>query len=204
VAHRAALLGVIGTLVGLLLGWGLAQGIVRLLIAWQRLEWEQLSAFDVGLDWRADGWLGVAITSALWPARRASQVSPLARFIRTARAAPIRLCPGRARGMVLLIAVIAVRRLDGRDTRSAHAGLWPVMVLCIFMALMTLAGGLLLLPPLVAGLTAGCAGCFRIAGRRRAIGGRPTRARRSRTMLTTGTLAVGVAMIILFERHRRL
>ncbi len=46
---EGALLGAIGALVGLPLGWGLAQGIVQLLVAWQRLEWEQLSLSPHGL-----------------------------------------------------------------------------------------------------------------------------------------------------------
>jgi putative ABC transport system permease protein len=78
VLMEAGWLGVIGTLAGLPLGWGLAQGIVRLLVVWQRLEWEQLSLSIVGLVGAPVVGLGVALGAAWWPARRAAQVSPLA------------------------------------------------------------------------------------------------------------------------------
>jgi putative ABC transport system permease protein len=74
VLAEAALLGALGTLVGLPLGWGLAQGIVRVLVVWQRLEWEQLSLSLVGLIGAPAVGLIVALGAAWWPARRAANL----------------------------------------------------------------------------------------------------------------------------------
>jgi putative ABC transport system permease protein len=198
---EATMLGVIGALIGLPLGWGLVQGIVRLLVVGQRLEWERLSLSMSGLIGAPLVGMGVAIASALWPARRASQVSPLAAIHPHRESRPDQNLPWTwVLGMVLLVGVMAVVGWLAVTPGAHTLDFGPVMVLCIAMALMTLAGGLLLLPPLVAGLM----GWLRwlLASRLGVVGrlaGDQLAQHRSRTMLTSSTLAVGVAMIVLLS-----
>jgi ABC-type lipoprotein release transport system permease subunit len=85
---EAALLGLMGTLTGMLMGWALAYGISRWVVRFARREVadpEQIlmvpdSVFRI--DWPFCFWLlaGTAIVSVLaglWPANRAAQIDPV-------------------------------------------------------------------------------------------------------------------------------
>jgi len=198
---EAGLLGVIGTLIGLPLGWGLAQGIVRLLIVWQRLEWEHLSLSVVGLIGAPIVGLCVALGAAWWPARRAAQVSPLAAIHPHRESHPDQTLPWTWKlGGALLIAVAVIVGWLAVMPQSHSLDFGPVMVVCIVMALVTLAGGMLTLPPLVAALVrllrALIAHRLGVVGR---LAGDQLECHRQRTTLTAGTLAIGVAMLILLS-----
>jgi putative ABC transport system permease protein len=200
---EAVLLGLIGILVGLPLGWGLAEGIVRVLIVWQRLEWEQLSFSALSLIVAPVVGMGLALGSAWWPARRAARVSPMAAIHPHRETRPERdISWTWILGVILLLVALAVVGWLVLTPESHTLDFGPVMLIAILVALMTLVGGLLLLPPMVSVLAELMRGLLvhrlgvvgRLAGDQLARSGY-----RQRTMLTAGTLAVGVAMIILLS-----
>ena len=198
---EAALLGVMGTLVGLPLGWGLAQGIVRLLIVWQRLEWEQLTLSVAGLIGAPIIGMVVALGAAWWPARRAARVSPLAAIHPYRESRPDQSLPWTWKlGAALLMIVFAVVGWLAVTPEAHSLDFGPAMLACLAAALVTLAGGLLMLPPLVAALVRllrellACR--LGVVGR---LAGDQLERHRQRTTLTAGTLALGVAMLILLS-----
>jgi hypothetical protein len=99
----------------------------------------------------------------------------------------------------LVIAPVAVASWFG-DASRASLDFGPVMIVCIVVALVTLAGGMLMLPPLVAALVrlvrALLAHRLGVVGR---LAGDQLERHRQRTLLTAGTLAIGVAMLILLS-----
>jgi putative ABC transport system permease protein len=198
---EAALLGAVGTLVGLPLGWGLAQGIVRALVVWQRLEWEQLSLSMAGLIGAPVVGMGVALGAAWWPARRAAQVSPLAAIHPHLESRSDQVMPWTWKLGAALLIVMAVVVGWLAVTPQAHSlDFGPVSIVCLIAALVTLAGGMLLLPPMVSALTHWLRGLVMlrlgVVGR---LAGDQLERHRHRTTLTAGTLAVGVAMLILLS-----
>ena len=200
---EAMLLGAVGTLVGLPLGWGLAQGIVRALVLWQRLEWEQLSLSIEGLLIAPFVGMGVALVSALLPARRASRVPPLAAIHPHRESRSERDIPWTwMLGLGLLLSVMGVEIWMALTPSARALDFTPVMLLCNLLTFVALVGGVLLLPPLSTGLAALLRHLlsrhFGVIGR--LVGDQLTRSgNRQRTMLTAGTLAVGVAMVILLS-----
>lgn len=201
VLMEAGWLGVMGTLAGLPLGWGLAQGIVRLLVVWQRLEWEQLSLSLGGLIGSPVIGLAIALGAAWWPARRASSVSPLAAIHPHRESQADQAMPWTWKlGLVLVIAVAVSVGWFGLTPAAHSLDFGPVMIVCLAAALVMLVGGMLLLPPMVAALVR----CMRrwvahrpgVAGR---LAGDQLERHRNRTLLTTGTLTLGVAMLILLS-----
>jgi putative ABC transport system permease protein len=203
VLAEAAWLGALGTLAGLPLGWGLAQAIVSALVLWQRIEFEQLSLSAVGLIVAPVVGMGVALVAALWPARRAAQVSPLAaihpqRENRAEQDLPRTWILGVLLGVAALVVTAWASTTAGAHTLDVNSA----VTLCMLMPLITLASGMLLLPPLVAGLAELLR---RLLARRLGVVGRLAgdqlahRGHRQRTLLTAGTLTLGLAMIMLMS-----
>jgi len=201
VLAEAAWLGALGTLAGLPLGWGLAQAIVGALVVWQRVEFEQLSWSAVGLIVAPVVGMGVALVAALWPARRAAQVSPLAaihpqRENRAEQDLPRTWILGVPLGVAALVVTAWASTTAEVHTLDVNSA----VMLCMLMPLITLASGMLVLPPLVAGLAELSRGLLArhlgVVGR---LAGDQLVRHRQRTLLTAGTLTLGLAMIMLMS-----
>ena len=200
---EAGLLGAVGSLVGLPLGWALAEGIVRLLIVWQRLEWEHLSLSTGGLIAAPLIGMSVALAAALWPARQASLVPPLAaihsyRQDQPARTSRYGIAASEVVACGLAAAVLVTEVWLALDPTSRRLDFGSMSMLCLLMTLLTLIAGVLLLPRLSGGLAMLLRGLL-LQSRTmigRLVGDQLIR-HRQRTALTAGTLAVGVAMVIL-------
>jgi putative ABC transport system permease protein len=147
--------------------------------------------------------MGVALVAALWPARRAAQVSPLAAIHpQRENRAEQDLPRTWVLGVLLGVAALAVTAWAS-TTAGAHAlDLNSAIMLCMLMPLITLASGMLVLPLLVTGLAELSR---RLLARRLGVVGRLAgdqlahRGRRQRTLLTAGTLTLGLAMIMLMS-----
>jgi putative ABC transport system permease protein len=201
VLAEAVGLGAIGSLVGLPLGWGLAQAIVRVLVAWQRVEFEQLSLSAAGLIVAPVIGMSVALVAALWPARRAAQVSPLAaihpqRVDGTEQDLPETWILGVLLGVAALVVTVWASTAAGTHTLNVNSAI----MLCMLMPLVTLVSALLILPLLVTGLAELSR---RLLSNRLGVVGRLAGdqlvRRRQRTLLTVGTLTLGLAMIMLMS-----
>jgi putative ABC transport system permease protein len=197
---EAGLLGLGGSLVGLPLGWGLAQGIISLLVAWQAFEIERLALSPLGLVAAPIIGLSVALVAALLPARTGSTISPMAAIQNVSqRGAESGNQPGRlwlAGVLVLLgtggavlgmIFVPATQRLE----------FVQISLMCIAVTLLAMVGGLLLLPALaemlISLLHAALLSRLGMVGR---LAGDQLARNRQRSILTAGTLAVGLSMVI--------
>ncbi len=201
VLAEAAWLGALGTLAGVPLGWSLAQAIVSALVVWQRIEFEQLSWSAVGLMVALVVGMGVALVAALWPARRAAQVSPLAaihpqRENRAEQDLPRTWVLGVPLGVAALAVTVWTSTTAGVRTLDVNSAI----ILCMLMPLVTLVSGMLLLPLPVTGLAELSrellARRLGVVGR---LAGDQLVRRRQRTLLTAGTLTLGLAMIILMS-----
>jgi putative ABC transport system permease protein len=200
VLAEAAWLGALGTLAGIPLGWGLAQAIVGALVAWQHIEFEQLSFSAMGLLVAPVVGMGVALVAALWPARRAAQVSPLA-AIHPQRENRAEHDLPRTWVLGVLLGVAALAVTAWASTTAAHTlDVNSAVMLCMLTPLIALASGMLLLPLLVAGLAELSrrllARHLGVVGR---LAGDQLVRHRQRTLLTAGTLTLGLAMIMLMS-----
>jgi putative ABC transport system permease protein len=197
---EAGILGLGGSFIGLPLGWGLAQGIIRLLIVWQGFEVERLALSLLGLVAAPAVGLTVALAAALLPARTGAAISPMAAILsvphgeggsehglgRTWRVGLLTLLG--TEGVVLwMILVPSAQTLE----------FIQISLLCVAITLLTMVGGLLLLPALAAGLISllrrVITGRLGMVGR---LAGDQLVRNRQRSMLTAGTLAVGLTMVI--------
>ena len=195
---EAGILGLSGAMVGLPLGWGLAQAILTLLVMWQRFEVERLSLSVPGLVVAASVGVGVAVMAALLPARAAARVSPLAAIFphREAR-------PGRALGWTWPLGVLLWLGATGLalwawlDPNVRTLEMRPMALLCVLVGLIALEGTLLLLPVWTAGLVALLQRALTrwgsMVGR---LTGDQLAHQRQRTTLTAGALAVGLAAVV--------
>lgn len=197
---EAGILGLGGSLVGLPLGWGLGQGIISLLIAWKGFEVEQLALSPLGLVAAPAMGMIVALGAALLPARAAASVSPMAAIL----GAPIREKEsGRGlgwswlAGLVILLGAMALVFWMILVPSTQTLEFIQVSLMSVGVTLLVMIGGLLLLPALAVGLIS----ILRVAllqrlGMAGRLGGDQLARNRQRSMLTAGTLTVGLAMVI--------
>jgi putative ABC transport system permease protein len=200
VLMEAGLLGASGACAGLPLGWGLAQGIVSLLVAWQGFEVQRLTLSWLGAIAAPLVGMAVALAAALLPARTAATVSPMAAILavphqegesghRFSRAWPtgVMIWSGSVGVVLWMIFFPGTQTLE----------FIQISLLCTGVALLTMVGGLLLLAVLATGLISllkrALIGRLGVAGR---LAGDHLARHRQRSMLTAGTLAVGLAMVI--------
>jgi len=201
VLAETAWLGALGVLAGIPLGWGLAQVIVGALVRWQRIEFEQLPLPTVGLMVAPVAGIGVALVAALWPARRAALVSPLAAIHPQRENRAEQDLPRMwVLGVPLGVAALAVTIWAATTAAAYPLDVNSAVMLCMLLPLLTLAGGMLLLPPLVAGLAELSR---KLLARRLGVVGRLAGDQlvryRQRTRLTAGTLTLGLAIIMLMS-----
>jgi len=126
VLGEAALLGAFGSLLGLLLGWAMAQGAVRGVARTMAALYGAASAREAAFRGgeAAVAWVAGSLTCliAAWlPARRAAQTPPVQLLARGAQARPMRWRPLALGGLVLLAAGMALAFLPGLRPGT----LWP-------------------------------------------------------------------------------
>jgi putative ABC transport system permease protein len=197
---EAGILGLGGSFAGLPLGWGLAQGIISLLVAWQGFEIERLALSLLGLVAAPMVGLAVALVAALLPARTAATVSPMAAILSVPhREEGSGRSLGRIwlAGLLLLLATVGLVSWMILVPAAQTLEFTQISLLCVAVALLTMMSGLLLLPALAVGLISLLRGA--LVGRLGMVGrlaGDQLARNRQRSMLTAGTLAVGLAMVI--------
>ncbi len=192
VMSEALVIGVVGTVAGVALGFGLAQGLLRLVTRTINDLYFVLSVRDVVLDWPAlakSALLGIGATAlaALAPALEATAAPPRIVMSRASLETGARRGTWRAGwlGLAVLAAGGAVLAVPGGIVLG-FAGLFVVMVGC---ALLTPAAAVVLLRP-VHGL-AGAA--FGLLGR---LATRGIVAALSRTSVAMAALTIAVAAAI--------
>lgn len=197
---EAGTLASCGALAGLPLGWGLAQGIIGLLGAWQGFEIERLTLSLPGLAAALAVGLTVALGAALLPARSAAGVSPMAAILNVAhreRRPEHRLGWTWLAGLLTLLSSVGLVLWMIFVPSAQRLEFVQVSLLCTTVALLAMFSGLLLLPVLAAGLISLLRGALlRRLGMTGRLAGDQLVRNRQRSMLTAGTLAVGLAMVI--------
>ena len=188
---EAAILGIVGSIVGVGFGILLARGLSRSMAAVAVTEISALHIPPEGLIWSLLVGLGVTIVSALLPAWRARNISPLEALRSSAR--PIGAPLGRHSWLwgclLILFAYLALYRIPFRPEVQVPIGMVSVFVLLL---------GATLVVPVTIGLAErilrpGMAALYGSAGR---LGAANIRRAWARTALTVGTLMVGIAMVI--------
>jgi putative ABC transport system permease protein len=197
---EAGVVGLCGALAGLPLGWGLAQGIISLLVAWQGFEIERLTLSLLGLVAAPMVGLAVALAAALLPARTAATISPLAAILNVPRregGSGFGLSRAWLAGLLTLLGTMGLVLWMIFVPSVQALEFIQISLLCVAITLLTMMGGLLLLPALSAGLISllRCALLDRLGMIGRLAGDQLVR-NRQRSMLTAGTMAVGLAMVI--------
>jgi putative ABC transport system permease protein len=190
VLREAALLGTLGTLVGLLLGLGAAVGLTavmeQLLVI--TLPTVRLTAASVGLALVLG--LGVSLLAAYWPARLAARVSPLEGLTGDGRTGPQGPRRGPALvgvGLTLATLGLALGMIFGRLPTSVSA---PAMA---FM----LVGLVLIIPLALRPLLRGASALLRpLLGTEGSLASRQLLRHPTRTSLTVGVLFVAVTLSI--------
>ncbi len=198
---EAGVVGLGGALAGLPLGWGLAQGIISLLVVWQGFEIERLTLSLLGLVAAPMVGLAVALAAALLPARTAATISPLAAILnvphREERGSRFGLSQMWLVGLLTLLGTMGLILWMIFVPSVQALEFIQISLLCVAITLLTMMGGLLLLPVLSAGLISLLRGALlnRLGMIGRLAGDQLVR-NRQRSMLTAGTMAVGLAMVI--------
>ena len=135
VLAEAALLGGVGSLLGLVLGWAMAQGAVRGVARTMNALYGASSAHHAALaGWEAAAaWMAGTLTCLLaaWlPARRAAGTPPVQLLARGAGARPMRWGPAALAGVALLGAGMAIAFLPTLPQGTLwHAYLGSALVL---------------------------------------------------------------------------
>jgi putative ABC transport system permease protein len=188
---QALVLGVIGSILGIIVGIGLAYLMVGYVQGIATVPLDGLSVPASGIALALGVGIAVTVAAALDPAIRAARVSP----IEALRARPVGAASrggARLRGLVLVFAVVAVAGVAVWPQTGGSAA--PIRTLVVY--------GILLLATIVSPFVLGPLG--RLAGipfglvlrtEERLARGAVLRDR-SRTALTVGALLVGVAMIV--------
>jgi putative ABC transport system permease protein len=197
---EAGILGLGGALAGLPVGWLLAQSIVGLLVAGQGFETGRLAISPPGLLTALLVGLAVALAAALLPARVAAAVAPLAAILGAVRRHE-RLSRGLGHtgwaGLALLLATAGVVSAIVFIPAAQTLEFVQVALVCVAATLLAMAAGLLLLPALAAHLLdllrRALVGRLGMVGR---LAGDQLVHNPQRSMLTAGTLAVGLAMVV--------
>lgn len=193
VLAESLLIGMVGAALGLLLGVGLAQGLVDLVARtiddlYFALEVRELHVSPGILAGGAALGIGVSLVGALVPAREATGVPPRAALARSGiesrwrRGLPLLAMIGAG----LLFSGLAVLGLSGESLLAAFGGLFLLLMGCA-----------LLVPPVAALLLWGLAALAgRLSGFRTRLAARGVVAGLSRTGVAMAALALAVAAVV--------
>jgi putative ABC transport system permease protein len=189
---EAALLGVIGSALGVLFGLVLAQGLIAIMGTITATEIVRVDVPPDGLITSLLVGLGVTLASALLPALRATRISPLAALrIRGAdepAGAPRRL------GFVAGVELVVVGMLFIYVIPLRPSMVYPVGSSMVFWMLL---GATLMVPRSIDVLERFVRPVIgRLFGREGAIGAGNIQRSRGRTSLTVAALMVGISMVI--------
>jgi putative ABC transport system permease protein len=187
---QALVLGVLGSLLGVVVGVGLAAVMVGYVRGIASVPLDGLSVPPFGIALAVVVGVAVTIAAALEPAVRAGRVSP----IEALRSRPTQAAGGRARlrWLVVVFAVVAVAgALAWPGGTSAGSPLRALIVYAILLGATVLSPFVLAPLARVAGIPFG----WIMRTEERLARGAAVRDR-SRTALTVGALLVGLAMIV--------
>ncbi len=191
VLTEALLLGILGSLFGVGFGLLMARGLMRTMRAISGSEVSALHIPADGLIWALLVGLGVTLISALLPALKASQVSPLEALRVTASPPePLLGASGWLVGVLLItLAYIAIYLLPLPEILQVPVGFASVFILLL--------GATLLVPitvnPLERIIRPVIKAVYRGEGQ---LGASNVRRAKARTALTVAALMIGIAMII--------
>ncbi len=188
---EAACFGLIGGVIGLALGRGLAEGAVKLVAATVDSLYVSSSPAPISLGWGLVALtmlagVGVAVLSALSPAWEASRVTPVEAMSRGRREHEVSLHRFRSLGMAAVLALGA-----GLAARQGPIGGRPVFG-CI-AAILLIGCCTLAIPALVAMLSS-AAGLARLCGVEALLASRSLAGSLRRTSVLVGALATAIAM----------
>ncbi len=191
VLTEAMLLGLLGSVLGLGFGLVLARGLMQSMRAISGSEVQAVNIPTDGLAWSLLVGLGVTLVSALLPATRASQISPLEALRITARPPePLLGKSGWLAGVVLMaLAYLIIYAIPIPEILKVPVGFTAIFTLLL--------GATLVVPitvdPLERLSRPVISWLYKGEGR---LGGSNVRRAKARTALTVAALMIGIAMII--------
>lgn len=188
---EAALLGVFGSVIGLGFGVALSRGLSRSMAAVTVTEITETAIPLDGLLTALLVGLGVTLASALLPAWRARNITPLEALRISARTQgnPLGSYGWVLGGLLMLAAYLALYQIPFRPEVQAPVGMASVFVLLLGATLVvpvTLGAAELILRPALAA----------VYGSEGRLGAGNIQRARARTALTVAALMVGIAMVI--------
>ncbi len=190
VVVQAMALGVLGVVLGLLAGWVLAELMAGDLRTLQAIPFERVDPSPASIVAIVAIGLGVTIAAAIEPARRAGSISPVEAL--RDRIDPIAARRARLRWLLAVFVVVGIAGLVAwpRDAGSVGLARSALVYLVLF-------GAVLAAPFALGGLSRLAGLPFRGLLRVEERLARASIARdRSRTTLTVGALAIGLAMVV--------
>ncbi|MDQ3128042.1 MAG: ABC transporter permease [Chloroflexota bacterium] len=190
VVVQALVLGLLGALVGLVAGLGLAELMATRLRGIESIPFQRVDPNPVSLATVVAIGIGVTVAAALEPARRAAAISPVEAL--NARLEPAGARRARLRWLIAVFAAVGLAGLVAWPRDAGTAGL--VRSAAVYLVLFAA----VLAAPIVLGGLGRLAGLpFRGLFRLEERLARASIVRdRSRTTLTVGALAIGLAMVV--------
>lgn len=190
VVAQALVLGLLGALVGLVAGLGLAEVMAIRLRGIESIPFERVDPSPASLAAMVAIGIGVTVAAALEPARRAAAISPVEAL--NARLDPAGARRARLRWLIAVFAVVGLAGLLAWPRDAGTAGLVRSAAVYLILFATVLAA------PIVLGGLGRLAGLpFRGLFRLEERLARASIVRdRSRTTLTVGALAIGLAMVV--------
>lgn len=190
VVAQALALGLLGALVGLVAGLGLAELMATRLRGIESIPFQRVDPNPVSLAAVVAIGIGVTVAAALEPARRAAAISPVEAL--NARLEPAGARRARLRWLIAVFAAVGLAGLLAWPRDAGTAGL--VRSAAVYLVLFAT----VLAAPIVLGGLGRLAGLpFRGLFRLEERLARASIVRdRSRTTLTVGALAIGLAMVV--------
>ncbi len=190
VVAQALVLGLLGALVGLVAGLGLAELMATRLRGIESIPFQRVDPNPVSLAAVVAIGIGVTVAAALEPARRAAAISPVEAL--NARLEPAGARRARLRWLIAVFAAVGLAGLLAWPRDAGTAGL--VRSAAVYLVLFAT----VLAAPIVLGGLGRLAGLpFRGLFRLEERLARASIVRdRSRTTLTVGALAIGLAMVV--------
>lgn len=199
--REALLLGLVGTVLGIAVGWGLASALQQLLAQLMGVQLPRTQLAAAPFVWALLLGPGMAVASTWLPARRAGRKAPLDDLLRSHgdQAETARRWPAAAGVALLVLVLLFVTGLQAQwFSQALIARLLPVATAG------TAVGFVLAFPLLLPALQAAAAWLFRpVLGLEGRLAERQLARHPGRTALTAGVLLIGILVSIGFGQSIR-